>query len=813
MCSLADSPSPRRRPRAHDPHADGAAAGRARWRLVTAAPSEAGRLGPRRLRRSGLRRRDQADLHDRCPRCTSSTVHPSDQCEPVRARSPHVPGPGPAPRVPGAHADERPCAAPRRRLDAAALGRCSTSRARSALEHRPLGDDRQIGASSDDRRVPTHRPDKKYRPRWRAPTVRGQAPSPGDASRARPSAPAARSRDRALRAEHAATPASLAPTSTRRPTRCGAVLPSDPERRRGACGDDGTTTWPSGSRSPATAPWRALRLRARRRWDRPALPRREAPWRDGDRPSVPRLRVTSGRGGHDPARCAELVRRPRPAPVGRRGAAPSRCRRGHPGQPLQARRSRDGVLGGLDQRAADAAPARRRRPRRGRFTCATSSADRAVRSSRRSRTRAALRRRRGAEAAEVARRHEPREERAVARVVGRLDAVRSADGRERGSRRRAASGSGRVRRHGHDRGCVRPPAMRTCVRALGQPEDRRGRADPPARLPRRGRRPPLRRARGPRHPLLRGPREVRPQPRPRKRRRCRSAGRSTRTGAAPMHAHTVSPARPTSTSTSTPAGTSRRRSSSRSTCPRCCGPSSRRPSWKGEHVAMGTNTDPYQWVEGRYKLMRGIWEAMRDFANPCSILTKSPLLLRDLDLMQEIAAGRRSRANLSIPTIDEKAWRATEPHTPNPRARMEAVGELNRPASRRASSSRRSCRASTTRPSRSSGSSSWPPRPARPASAGSRCTCAARCKRDLLGLAARRTGRTSSRATRSSTRAARTRRRPSASGSAAWSRRGARAVPQRPAAASRAAGRARVRRWRRTRRDRAAAGGATPALF
>ena len=58
-----------------------------------------------------------------------------------------------------------------------------------------------------------------------------------------------------------------------------------------------------------------------------------------------------------------------------------------------------------------------------------------------------------------------------------------------------------------------------------------------------------------------------------------------------------------------------------------------RPSWKREHVAMGTNTDPYQWVEGRYKLMRGIWEAMRDFANPCSILTKSPLLLRDKDLL------------------------------------------------------------------------------------------------------------------------------------------------------------------------------------
>ena len=50
-----------------------------------------------------------------------------------------------------------------------------------------------------------------------------------------------------------------------------------------------------------------------------------------------------------------------------------------------------------------------------------------------------------------------------------------------------------------------------------------------------------------------------------------------------------------------------------------------RPSWKGEPVALGTNTDPYQWVEGRYKLMRGIWEALRDAANPCSILTKSPL--------------------------------------------------------------------------------------------------------------------------------------------------------------------------------------------
>ncbi len=101
-------------------------------------------------------------------------------------------------------------------------------------------------------------------------------------------------------------------------------------------------------------------------------------------------------------------------------------------------------------------------------------------------------------------------------------------------------------------------------------------------------------------------------------------------------------------------------------------------SWKGEHVALGTNTDPYQWVEGRYKLMQGIWEAMRDFANPCSVLTKSPLLLRDLPLMLQIAERTSISACLSIPTLDEQAWRATEPHTPNPRARLEAVAELNR---------------------------------------------------------------------------------------------------------------------------------------
>jgi DNA repair photolyase len=103
-----------------------------------------------------------------------------------------------------------------------------------------------------------------------------------------------------------------------------------------------------------------------------------------------------------------------------------------------------------------------------------------------------------------------------------------------------------------------------------------------------------------------------------------------------------------------------------------------RPSWRREHVALGTNTDPYQWVEGRYRLMEGIWEAMRDFANPCSVLTKSPLLLRDIGLMRQISERTDFVANLSIPTLDEKAWRASEPHTPHPRKRIEAVAELTR---------------------------------------------------------------------------------------------------------------------------------------
>jgi DNA repair photolyase len=100
-------------------------------------------------------------------------------------------------------------------------------------------------------------------------------------------------------------------------------------------------------------------------------------------------------------------------------------------------------------------------------------------------------------------------------------------------------------------------------------------------------------------------------------------------------------------------------------------------SWKGEHIAMGTGTDPYQRAEGRYQLMRGIIRALIDYRNPFSILTKGTLILRDLDLLVEAAKGADVATAFSIGTLDEEVWRTTEPGTPHPRRRLEAVAALN----------------------------------------------------------------------------------------------------------------------------------------
>ncbi|HXF71565.1 MAG TPA: radical SAM protein, partial [Actinomycetota bacterium] len=99
--------------------------------------------------------------------------------------------------------------------------------------------------------------------------------------------------------------------------------------------------------------------------------------------------------------------------------------------------------------------------------------------------------------------------------------------------------------------------------------------------------------------------------------------------------------------------------------------------WKGEPIAMGTATDPYQRAEGRYRLMRGILEALIAYRNPFSILTKGTLILRDLDLLVRAARVTEVATALSIGTLDEEAWRRSEPGTPHPRARLEAVRALN----------------------------------------------------------------------------------------------------------------------------------------
>jgi DNA repair photolyase len=100
-------------------------------------------------------------------------------------------------------------------------------------------------------------------------------------------------------------------------------------------------------------------------------------------------------------------------------------------------------------------------------------------------------------------------------------------------------------------------------------------------------------------------------------------------------------------------------------------------SWKGEHIAMGTNVDPYQRAEGRYRLMRGILEALRDFANPFSILTKGSLILRDLDLLQQCTEVAEVGTNVSVGFVDKELWRSLEPGTPSPIKRLEVCRTLN----------------------------------------------------------------------------------------------------------------------------------------
>jgi DNA repair photolyase len=101
-----------------------------------------------------------------------------------------------------------------------------------------------------------------------------------------------------------------------------------------------------------------------------------------------------------------------------------------------------------------------------------------------------------------------------------------------------------------------------------------------------------------------------------------------------------------------------------------------RPSWPQEAVAVGAATDPYQPAEGRYRLTRACIQALGAAATPFSIITRGPMIVRDIDVL--VAAARRAPVSVtfSIPTLDEEVWRRTEPSTAHPRQRLRAVSEL-----------------------------------------------------------------------------------------------------------------------------------------
>ncbi len=101
-----------------------------------------------------------------------------------------------------------------------------------------------------------------------------------------------------------------------------------------------------------------------------------------------------------------------------------------------------------------------------------------------------------------------------------------------------------------------------------------------------------------------------------------------------------------------------------------------RPSWKREIVAIGAATDPYQPAEGRYRLTRACLEVLRDAANPVRIITRGPMIMRDVDVLAELAARADLAVTFSIPTLDEDVWQRTEPGTAHPRQRLRALSAL-----------------------------------------------------------------------------------------------------------------------------------------
>ena len=101
-----------------------------------------------------------------------------------------------------------------------------------------------------------------------------------------------------------------------------------------------------------------------------------------------------------------------------------------------------------------------------------------------------------------------------------------------------------------------------------------------------------------------------------------------------------------------------------------------RRSWKREEVAFGSATDPYQPAEGRYRLSRGCIVELGAAATPFGIITRGPLIVRDVDVLQAASQAADVSVNISIPTLDDRVWRTTEPGTAHPRQRLRALRAL-----------------------------------------------------------------------------------------------------------------------------------------
>jgi DNA repair photolyase len=101
-----------------------------------------------------------------------------------------------------------------------------------------------------------------------------------------------------------------------------------------------------------------------------------------------------------------------------------------------------------------------------------------------------------------------------------------------------------------------------------------------------------------------------------------------------------------------------------------------RRSWRGDGVAIGAATDPYQPAEGRYRLTRACLEELGAVSNPFSLITRNPMIVRDLDVLQQASARADVGVVFSVPTLDEEVWRRTEPGTPPPRQRLRALSHL-----------------------------------------------------------------------------------------------------------------------------------------